>query len=193
MTTPRVGRQYIGARNRMRLAASMTGSEPVADPDCLAAFKNEFDYLFRTMRRLGVPASEIEDLLQEVFLVVFARWGDYDKKRSLRAWLFGISFRVASNHRRKRAREQPHAWLELEDLSPQPEQALASKQARALVLRALQEVPLQRRSVLVLHDIDREPMREIAASLSIPLFTAYSRLRKARKEFEAAVKNFRAK
>jgi DNA-directed RNA polymerase specialized sigma24 family protein len=39
-----------------------------------------------------------------------------------------------------------------------------------------------------MHDIDNVRMRDIASILSIPMFTAYSRLRKARKEFEAAVK-----
>jgi RNA polymerase sigma-70 factor (ECF subfamily) len=56
-----------------------------------------------------------------------------------------------------------------------------------MVLRALGRVPLARRAVLVMHDIDEVPMREIAEALSLPIFTGYSRLRKARREFEAAV------
>jgi hypothetical protein len=39
-----------------------------------------------------------------------------------------------------------------------------------------------------MHDIDEVPMREVVKALSLPLFTGYSRLRKARREFEAAVK-----
>ena len=53
---------------------------------------------------------------------------------------------------------------------------------------ALARVPYARRAVLVMHDIDEVPMREIAHALSLPLFTGYSRLRKARREFEAAVR-----
>jgi RNA polymerase sigma-70 factor (ECF subfamily) len=145
------------------------------------------------MRRLGVPGSEVEDLIQEVFLVVFRRWEDFDRTRSLRAWLFGIAFRVASSQRKRRAREIPYASLEPESRFPEPEQELQSKQARALVLEALQRVPLPRRAVFVMHDIDRVAMREIADTLAIPLFTAYSRLRKARAEFESAVKELEEK
>jgi RNA polymerase sigma-70 factor (ECF subfamily) len=70
----------------------------------------------------------------------------------------------------------------------QPEVALQSKQARALVLAALDRIPLSRRAVLVMRDIDDASMREIASTLSIPLFTAYSRLRKARKELAGVIR-----
>ena len=58
---------------------------------------------------------------------------------------------------------------------------------RKFVLRALERVPMERRAVLIMHDIDKLPMAEIASNLSIFLFTGYSRLRKARKEFAEAM------
>src|SRR5258707_4714010 len=157
-------------------------------PDCLDAFQGELDYLCRTLRRLGVAASDVEDVVHEVFLVLHRRWLDYDPASPLRPWLFGIAFRVASAHRKRAAREVAHAFIEVEDTGPHPDQAADAKRARALVLRALEQVPLPRRAVLVMHDLDDADMRDIASSLSIPLFTAYSRLRKARKEFELAVR-----
>jgi RNA polymerase sigma-70 factor (ECF subfamily) len=156
--------------------------------DCLGAFQGEFDYLCRTLRRLGIPAADVEDLVHEVFLVLYRRWQDYDSSLPLRPWLFGIAFRVASAHRKRAAREVPHAWIEVADAGPYPDQAVVTKQARARVLEALEEVQLPRRAVLVMHDLDGAAMRDIASALSIPLFTAYSRLRKARKEFEGAVR-----
>ena len=57
-----------------------------------------------------------------------------------------------------------------------------------MVLRALERIPLRRRAVLVMHDLEEVPMAQIAVTLSIPLFTAYSRLRKARTELEAAIR-----
>ena len=48
--------------------------------------------------------------------------------------------------------------------------------------------PLPRRGVLVMHDIDDVPVGHVASVLGIPLFTVYSRLRKARRELEAAVR-----
>ncbi len=58
----------------------------------------------------------------------------------------------------------------------------------ALMLAALERIPLPRRAVLVMHDIDEVPVGDVARVLSIPLFTAYSRLRKARRELQVAVR-----
>jgi RNA polymerase sigma-70 factor, ECF subfamily len=168
--------------------AALIRPEVSERPDCLGGFQRELDYLCRTLRRLGVAASDVEDVVHEVFLVMHRRWRDYDQAFPLRPWLFGIAFRVASAHRRRAAREIPHAFIEVEDLGLHPDQAADAKRARVLVLRALEQVPLPRRAVLIMHDLDDAAMRDIASSLSIPLFTAYSRLRKARKEFELAVR-----
>ena len=175
--------------NHLVLAASKSGSYVSQRDDCTAAFHKEFDYICVSLRRLGVNASDIEDLVHDVFLVSYRRWPDYDQSRPLKPYLFGILYRVAVGHFR-RNRHHIHAEddeLELEDGAPRSDQAPAVEQARALVLKALESVPLKRRAVLVMHDIDEMRMQDIASTMSIPRFIAYSRLRKARKEFEAAV------
>src|SRR5262245_33107478 len=153
-----------------------------ADEACLDAFQRELDYVFRTLRRLGTAPSEVEDLAQEVFLALRRSWADYDPSRPLRPYLFGIAFRIASAHERKRRRELAFGVVEVGDGGPGPDDALQTKQARALVLAALERIPLPRRAVLVMHDLDDVPMDQVAAVLAVPLFTAYSRLRKARRE-----------
>jgi RNA polymerase sigma-70 factor (ECF subfamily) len=181
---------------QLRLVSSRPDAQPAvsrrppAHP-CLEAFQRELDYLMRSLRRLGVSRDDVEDLSHEVFLVLYRTWDKYDPGRPLRAYLFGIAFRVAANDRRKRRRESPRAVTDASDLGPGPDQALESKQARALVLSALERVPLRRRAVLIMHDIDELPMSEIASTLSIYRFTGYSRLRKAREEFAAAVDSLR--
>ena len=175
----------------LRLVQSPPGVAPVApDQACLDAFQRELDYIWRTLRRLGVPPSEIEDVAQDVFLALRASWTDYDQSRPRRPYLFGIAFRIASAGRRKRGREVALGMIVVLDSTPDPADALETKQARALVLAALERVPLNRRAVLVMHDLDGVPMVDVAATLSIPLFTAYSRLRKARKELESAIRRF---
>jgi RNA polymerase sigma-70 factor (ECF subfamily) len=161
---------------------------PVRD-DCLDVFEREFDYLCDTLGRLRVPSADIEDLAHEVFLVLYRRWGDYDRSLPIRPWLFGIAFRVAAAHHRRERRQASVSLTEVEDPAPGAESALLEHQAHAILLAALEKVPLRRRAVLVMHDLDGVAMRDIATVLSIPLFTAYSRLRKARKELEAAVRN----
>jgi len=159
-----------------------------ADEACLAAFQQELDYVYRTLRRLGTAASEVDDLAQEVFLALRGCWSAYDPTRPLRPYLFGIAFRIASAYERKRRREVAFGVVEVGDVGPGPDDALQNKQARAVVMAALERIPLARRGVLVMHDIDDVPVREVASVLELPLFTVYSRLRKARRELESAIR-----
>jgi RNA polymerase sigma-70 factor, ECF subfamily len=155
---------------------------------CLEAFQSEFDYLCQTLQRLGGSPSDIDDLAQEVFLVLQRTWDGYDAGRPLRPYLFGIAFRVVSAQKRRRGRERPLAHHDVEDRRPSPDRALQIKQDQALILSALDRIPLPRRAVLVMHDLDDVPAPEVALAFSLPLFTVYSRLRKARKELGVAVR-----
>ncbi len=159
-----------------------------ADEACLDAFQRELGYIYRSLRRLGTAPTEVDDLAQDVFLALRRSWTQYDPSRPLRPYLFGIAFRLASAHQRKGRREVPFGIVEVDDTRPGPDDVLQTKQARALVLAALERIPLPRRAVLVMRDLDDVPIDEVARVLAIPLFTAYSRLRKARRELEAAVR-----
>ena len=163
-------------------------SRRTSDEDCLSAFQQELDYIYWTLRRMGVSRSEVEDLAQEVFIALRGAWVAYDQTRPIRPYLFGIAFRIASAHQRKRRREISFGTVDPDDAGPWPDAALQSKQSRAIVLAALKRIPLPRRAALVMHEIDDVPVAEIAALLAIPRFTVYSRLRKARRELEAAVR-----
>ena len=158
------------------------------DEACLDAFQSELDYIHRTLRRLGTSASEVEDLAQDVFLALRRSWPQYDATRPLRPYLFGIAFRIASAHHRKSRREVAFGIIDVDYTGPGPDDVLQSRQARALVLAALERIPLPRRAVLVMRDLDDIPVHDVASVLEIPLFTAYSRLRKARRELQTAVR-----
>ncbi|MBN2573030.1 MAG: RNA polymerase sigma factor [Deltaproteobacteria bacterium] len=163
------------------------GASGRSDDACLDAFQRELDYLLRTLHRLGVEPPDLEDLAQDVFLILRRNWQQHDASRPLRPYLFAIAFRVASSHRRRRWREVPLAIVDRPDPGLYPDGVLEATQARGIVLRVLQSIPLPRRAVLIMHDLDEVPVQEVAASLSIPLFTAYSRLRKARRELRGAI------
>ena len=164
-------------------SAPMIREDPV-----LEAYQREITYVFHALRWLGARPQEIEDLAQEVFIALRRAWSHYDATRPLRPYLFGVAFRVVSMQRRKRRHEVAFPRLEIRDGGPSPDEELQVKQARAMVLRALEKLPLRRRAVLVMHDLEEAPMAQVAAALSIPLFTAYSRLRKARSELQAAIR-----
>jgi RNA polymerase sigma-70 factor, ECF subfamily len=182
---------YAESLSRVNFAPSLPSAIVAGGSSCFEAFQRELDYLFRTLRRLGVRSEDLEDEAHEVFLVLDRKWSQYDSSRPLRPYLFGIAFRVVAANRRRQRREEPRVSDDVRDVAPLPDDALEVVRARQLVLRALERIPLERRAVFVMHDLDEVTMSEITRSLSIPLFTGYSRLRKARKEFEAAVLSLR--
>jgi RNA polymerase sigma-70 factor (ECF subfamily) len=148
-------------------------------------------YVWNSLRRLGVPASDLEDLTHDVFLQVGRHVGDLDPTRPVRPWLFGFAFRVASQHRRRahRRRETPGEADRMTHPGPAPDEQLVAEERRRLLMAALQRVDIERRAVLVLYEIDHTPMADIAEVLGIPVNTGYSRLRVARAELAAAVRS----
>ncbi len=172
---------------RLVNSASATPTPATPETNCFAAYEREVDYLFETLRRLGAGAREIEDLAQEVFVVLYRNWPTLDTSRPLRPYLFGVAFRIVCAHRRRHAREVSYAVLEAEDAGQSPEGLVANKQSVALLMAGLEHVPLPRRAVLILHELDGVPMVEVARRLSISRFGAYARLRKARKELATAI------
>jgi RNA polymerase sigma-70 factor (ECF subfamily) len=154
-----------------------------------AVFERELDYVWTSLRRLGVPDRDIEDVAHDVFLEVYRRLDMYDPSRPIRPWLFAFAFRVASEHRRRAYVRRETLDLGIEAVERvEPEQSLDRAQQRALVTRAIERIDIDRRAVFILYELDEVPMKDIAESLGIPLHTAYSRLRVAREEFAAAVK-----
>jgi RNA polymerase sigma-70 factor (ECF subfamily) len=158
------------------------------DPQCLRLYEQEYDYIFRTLRRFGASPADAEDLAQEMFLVMWRRWRDYDRQRPIRPWLAGIAFRLVYNHRTRIGREVPGGLIDVEDDRVDVEMQISLARTRGLVLRLLANLPEKQRIVMVLHEIDGVSIRDLAQLLAVPLFTAYSRLRAARAGFAAAVR-----
>jgi RNA polymerase sigma-70 factor (ECF subfamily) len=156
--------------------------------NCLEAFDRELDYIFATLQRLGARPADMDDLLQEIFLVLYRNWRTLDVSRPLRPWLFGVAFRVVRTHRRRRARETPCEGLDPEDIAPSPEGRMQGQESLALLSAALQQVPSLRRSVVIKHDLEGLDVIDIARQLSITKFGVYARLYKGRKELAAAVR-----
>jgi RNA polymerase sigma-70 factor (ECF subfamily) len=171
------------------LAADLGGAKGAAVlASFRALFEREISYVWTSLRRLGVPERDREDLAHEVFFRVYQRLDSYDPERPIRPWLFAFTVRVASEDRR-RARHRYEELGGADDaaasaVDPEPK---ASPDAE-LITAALQGLDLDKRAVLVLHDLDGHGVPEIAEALKIPLGTAYSRLRAARIEITAAVR-----
>jgi RNA polymerase sigma-70 factor (ECF subfamily) len=159
----------------------------VVDSTCIEAFDRELEFLFENLRRLGAATREIEDLAQEVFVILHKNWAMLDLSRPLRPYLFGIAYRLVSANRRRREREIPSPALDTEDEGISPEEALERKESLRILMAALERVPVRRRAVLIMHDLEGIPIVEIARSLSLTRFGTHARLRKARAELTTAV------
>jgi RNA polymerase sigma-70 factor (ECF subfamily) len=155
-------------------------------------YSEQFDYVWQSLRRLGVGAGDVEDAVHDVFLVVQRRLVDYDPARPVRPWLFGIAYRIVSERRRRGSAVEvaadEHEVLAVADGQPSAEARFATEQARQRVHRALGELPIEQRAVVVMHDLEGHSASEVAEAIGIPLNTVYSRLRLGRSKFVAAVR-----
>lgn len=156
-------------------------------------YEEEFDRVWNSLRRHGVPSRHLEDAAQEVFMVLHRHWPELDRSRPLGPYLSAISARVASDLRGRASERREALGVELERVDPRQgpeEQALAAEQRR-LVAQGMEALSADQRAVFVMHDLEEHSMPEIALALDIKLNTAYSRLRLAREGFTKAVRRHR--
>jgi RNA polymerase sigma-70 factor (ECF subfamily) len=154
-------------------------------------FREHHAFLFRCMRRFGLPDAAAEDAVQEVYIIVQRRLSDYEERGSARAWLYRIAQGVASHYHRgeQRARARlehvgpPRAAVPLDD-------ELALAQAADAVEAFLAELDDDQETVFVLADIEGFTAPEIAAVVNAPVSTVYSRLRLARRKFESFAERY---
>lgn len=167
---------------------SVAAEEPIVTaaaptrPDMQFLVEQHAAFLLRTVRRLGVAETDVEDVAQEVFLVMHRKLDQYDDSCSMRGWIFGIASRLASDYRksarvrRERLTDPPPET----PVAPRQEQDLDRAKARALLDLALDELDDDKRAVFVLYELEDLEMQEVVAMLGCPLQTGYSRLHAAR-------------
>jgi RNA polymerase sigma-70 factor (ECF subfamily) len=141
------------------------------------------------IRRLGVPASDVDDAVQRVFLVTARRLAEIDPATE-KSFLFGTALRAAADARRTLRRRRETLGVELEervDDLPLPDELIDRRRARVVVDEVLGQMPLELRAVLVLFEVEELSTYDIAALLELPVGTVGSRLRRARQDFQARV------
>lgn len=172
------------------------GREDTGSLGAEAAFEEHFAMVWRGLRRLGVIEAALDDATQDVFLVLHRRWDDFQGQSSLKTWIYGIVMRVASDHTRKARRESArysHAEFELASTLATPDQLYQQREAGRMLHRALEQLAEPERQVLVLVDLEEQSVIDAATALGLKVNTAYTRLRRARKNFEKAVLTARAR
>jgi RNA polymerase sigma-70 factor, ECF subfamily len=159
-------------------------------PQFEAIYQQYFDFVWSSVKRLGVGGDSMDDVVQEVFIVVHSRLHTLQQPESLRSWLYGIVRRTVSGHRRSnRAKltRESSAAAEESPHEPTPLELTERAGELRLLTKLLSGLDAAKREVFLLVELDEMTVPEAAEALGIPLNTAYSRLRAARIAFEAAL------
>jgi RNA polymerase sigma-70 factor, ECF subfamily len=155
-------------------------------------YRQYFDFVWSSVRRLGVSPAAADDVVQEIFIVIHSRLHTLEKPDALRSWIYSVVRRtVSSHHRSKRSMQASGAVLAAEpDVRRYPATPLDIAQQNdqvRLLYSLLDELDEPKREVFMMAELDELTVPEIAEILEIPLNTAYSRLRAARQAFEEAL------
>lgn len=165
-------------------------SAPPAHRSATELFAAHAPFVAKFLWRMGAPNHEIEDLVQDVFLIAHLRGGFVEGQAQATTWLASIAFRVWSSERRRfRRHSEVHsegAMARARDKGPTPVEALATVESLSRIRSVLEELDEPSRAILILVDLDGTPCVEVAKALGIPAGTVYSRLHSARKRFAAA-------
>jgi RNA polymerase sigma-70 factor, ECF subfamily len=166
-------------------AQAQPAARPVAERFETEAMPHLHD-LYRTATRvLGDPARA-EDVVQEVFLQAWKSFDRFEPGTNCRAWLYKILFHCADHHRRKWFRfpllKETQEHMESNLAAPEP---IPDKLTDQDILGALDRIPAEFRSVVLLADVEEFAYREVAGILGIPIGTVMSRLSRGRKLLRA--------
>lgn len=147
------------------------------------------DFVWRSVRSLGVREPQLDDAVQDVFVVVHRRLAEFEARSTIKTWVFGIAVRVARDYRRREQRKGGLGVLDFDVLDdrPGPEEQVETADALRRLAKLLDVLDEDKREVFVLAELEQLSSPEIAELLGIKLNTVYSRLRAARREFEVAL------
>jgi RNA polymerase sigma-70 factor (ECF subfamily) len=156
-------------------------------------FEREYPKVRSLVRRFGVRSEDAEDVTQDVFVTAYRRLPDLDAARPIRPWLFTIVHYTTMAYLRRTRRDaeviaDSPDQDEVPDMTMSAEERIDIEQTRRLLLRALDALDIELRSILLMYDVDDRAAKEVAESLSLPVGTAYTRLRRARHALRRTVR-----
>ena len=159
-------------------------------------YRAHFAFAWRALARLGVDERDLADATQDVFVVVYKKYPEFDGASRPTTWFYAICMRVASDRRRS-ARSRLEVLTDAAAVPEPPAQAddggTLDTHRRALLAAALDELPLEQRAVFTLFELDAMTGDAIAKLLGIPAPTVHSRLRLARATVRRSLERARAR
>jgi RNA polymerase sigma-70 factor (ECF subfamily) len=158
-------------------------------------------FVWRNLRRMGIPEAAIDDATQDVFLVVHRRLDDFAARSQFKTWLFGIVLRVGQNYRRswlrRRAVVADAPAVEESAVTsqsvPGPLEFVEKREAVDLLYELLAELDDEKRAMLISVELEEMSVSEASEAMGIKVNTGYSRLRAAHGAFEKIVARRKAR
>ncbi len=168
-------------------------------PNFEAAYREHFAFVWRSLRRLGVPERDLGDATQDVFLVLYRKLAELDLERSIGSWMYAVCLRVASDRRRSAVQrheqlaEEPEPREHSETVLAHDREHEQLVERRAILEAALDAMSLEQRAVFTLFELEGRTGEEVAELLAVPAPTVHSRLRLAREIFKRTVERQRVR
>jgi RNA polymerase sigma-70 factor (ECF subfamily) len=193
-----IGWSDVDSGEALLIARCAAGDE-VACAELVAAHQRMVYGL--AMNLLG-DRDEALDLSQEVFLRVFRTIAPFRGQSALRTWIFRIAVNQARNRSRWWRRRHRSSQVSLDEHILQygefestqdirPDRLLASKETAATIWRAMERLPFDQRTALILREVDGLRYEEIAFTMNVAIGTVKSRLTRARQTLRAALLGLR--
>jgi RNA polymerase sigma-70 factor (ECF subfamily) len=182
------------AETEAQHAAPPAAALASAAPTLAELYDAYAQFVYRSLVSLGVPAANAEDAMQEVFLVVHAKLGDF-QGTYFKAWLFRLALSIARNVRRSTKRvgqaQAPVDPDSLEDSRGGSPFDKAAQSERIQILHDLLErLDDEKRQVFILSELEQMPQVEIAEALDIHVNTVAYRLHAAKERLQQLLQRF---
>jgi RNA polymerase sigma-70 factor (ECF subfamily) len=181
-------------------AAVATGDQALtmigARFDVEQAYAEHAPFIGRVIQRLVGDRPQVDDLLQEVFIVAFKQRDRFRGESSERTWLYAIAARVCMRHRRSARRFDAfrlrlRGEREVEGaavVGEVPDRALEREQSAAMVREVLDKLPFAQREAFVLYELEGMEGGAIAELLGVPIGTVWTRLHHGRDKFQTLMR-----
>lgn len=161
------------------------GGEARIDPDLASTYREQYGFVWRSLRRLGVPDDAVDDAVHDVFVVAARRLHEFEGRSAITSWLFAVAVRVSKHQRRAVARHRRRKdalAAEVDAVSPSHSGDFDRQDAARILHGLLARLDDPIRHVYILMELEQMTGREVAAILSLTVPTVHSRLRSARQQ-----------
>lgn len=177
------------------------GEGGLAKPDFDTLYETMVEYVWNAVCRMGVHDSDAEDVVQEIFVIIYRRLGEFEGRAQIKTWVFKIMVHVVQHYFRTHARRPgdraTEKGTEIQALVAAQEKGPAGELERREALRVLDrllgELDEDKRMVFVLAEVEQLTLAEIAEIVEANANTVASRLRVARREFDQTLLRFQAR